>query len=143
MSVFLRLKRQCADQSMDIPCLLTGDWWRRVSDPRSSACVATSNRLAEPPIAGLRGEAPARTKPAAVSDELSAPPSPKWPPNNLHKALGADHNFNENGHLVKARPRLVRGRCGSATSRERPLRTRRTNIAACRAAGNPPIQALI
>jgi len=33
---------------------------------------------------------------AAVTAELSAAPSPKWPPNNLNKVLGADYNFNEN-----------------------------------------------
>src|SRR5262245_53296249 len=33
---------------------------------------------------------------AAVSAELSAPPNPKWPPNNLNKVLGADYSFNEN-----------------------------------------------
>jgi hypothetical protein len=33
---------------------------------------------------------------AAVTAELSAPPNPKWPPNNLNKVLGADYHFNEN-----------------------------------------------
>jgi hypothetical protein len=33
---------------------------------------------------------------AAVTAELSAPPSPKWPPNNLNKVMGADYSFNEN-----------------------------------------------
>jgi hypothetical protein len=32
---------------------------------------------------------------AAVTAELSAPPNPKWPPNNLNKVMGADYNFNE------------------------------------------------
>jgi hypothetical protein len=32
---------------------------------------------------------------AAVTAELSAPPNPKWPPNNLNKVLGADYSFNE------------------------------------------------
>jgi hypothetical protein len=31
----------------------------------------------------------------AVTAELSAPPNPKWPPNNLNKVMGADYNFNE------------------------------------------------
>jgi hypothetical protein len=33
---------------------------------------------------------------AAVTAILSAPPNPKWPPNNLNKVLGADYSFNEN-----------------------------------------------
>jgi hypothetical protein len=33
---------------------------------------------------------------AAVTAELSAPPSPRWPPNNLNKVLGTDYNFDEN-----------------------------------------------
>jgi hypothetical protein len=33
---------------------------------------------------------------AAVTAELSAPPNPKWPPNNLNKVMGADYSFNEN-----------------------------------------------
>jgi hypothetical protein len=33
---------------------------------------------------------------AAVSAELSSPPNPKWPPNSLNKAMGADYHFNEN-----------------------------------------------
>ena len=33
---------------------------------------------------------------AAVTAELSVPPNPKWPPNNLNKVMGADYNFNEN-----------------------------------------------
>src|SRR5262245_17415318 len=33
---------------------------------------------------------------AAVTTELSSPPNPKWPPNNLNKAMGADYHFNEN-----------------------------------------------
>ena len=32
---------------------------------------------------------------AAVTAELSSPPNPKWPPNNLNKVMGADYNFNE------------------------------------------------
>jgi hypothetical protein len=33
---------------------------------------------------------------AAVTAELSAPPNPKWPPNNLNKVVGADYHFDEN-----------------------------------------------
>jgi hypothetical protein len=33
---------------------------------------------------------------SAVSAELSSPPNPKWPPNNLNKVMGADYHFNEN-----------------------------------------------
>jgi hypothetical protein len=33
---------------------------------------------------------------AAVTAELSAPPNPKWPPNNLNKVMGGDYSFNEN-----------------------------------------------
>lgn len=32
---------------------------------------------------------------AAVTAELSAPPNPKWPPNNLNKVMGTDYHFNE------------------------------------------------
>jgi hypothetical protein len=33
---------------------------------------------------------------AAVTAELSAPPNPRWPPNNLGKTMGADYHFTEN-----------------------------------------------
>jgi hypothetical protein len=49
---------------------------------------------------------------AAVAAELSSPPNPKWPPNNLNRVMGADYNFNENTlalFLAGVSERLKRG----------------------------------